>query len=325
MRNYGQSNLVSGLDDQGNPRTIKVSSDGTVQTSTVDFGTKITDSTMPTGGVGNLGWLSAIWKQLIDKLPALVGGKIPVDVASLSVTVDNANLEISNDAGNPIPISDAGGSITVDGSVSVSNFPVTQAISGTVTANTGLSQPLTDAQLRATPVPISGTITTSLPSGAATSANQSTTNATLSTINDKLPTLVGGKVPVDVGGLNVSISNTNLEISNDVSNPIPISQVATLIVDQQGELLEAIESLRMAVNSLTKTVGFIMPDVSGRARVIAENPNSSTLQATVTLAGNQTLSNLTNQTQIGGYSANDKVPALMNISAGVLRNSIIVT
>lgn len=32
-------------------------------------------------------------------------------------------------------------------------------VSGTVTANTGLSQPLTDTQLRATPVPVSGTVT----------------------------------------------------------------------------------------------------------------------------------------------------------------------
>lgn len=43
-----------------------------------------------------------------------VGGKLPVEVGSLNVTVDNAQLEISNDIGNPIPISDAGGSITVD-------------------------------------------------------------------------------------------------------------------------------------------------------------------------------------------------------------------
>ena len=106
----------------------------------INFGTKITDSTMPTGGVGNLGWLSAIWKQLIDRLPALVGGKIPVDVASLSVTVDNANLEISNDAGNPIPISDAGGSITVDGSVGINNSIILAAESGYLTyRNTALS------------------------------------------------------------------------------------------------------------------------------------------------------------------------------------------
>jgi hypothetical protein len=43
-----------------------------------------------------------------NKLPALIGGKIPVDIASLNVTVDNANLEISNDTGNPVPVTSAG-------------------------------------------------------------------------------------------------------------------------------------------------------------------------------------------------------------------------
>lgn len=48
------------------------------------------------------------------------------------VTVSN-EVEVTNNSGNPIPVS------------------------GTVTANTGLSQPLTDTQLRATAVPVSGT------------------------------------------------------------------------------------------------------------------------------------------------------------------------
>lgn len=52
-------------------------------------------------------------------------------------------------------------------SVSVSNFPATQAVSGTVTANTGLTQPLTDTQLRATAVPVS---IASVPSHAVTNA-----------------------------------------------------------------------------------------------------------------------------------------------------------
>ncbi len=38
-------------------------------------------------------------------------------------------------------------------------WQATQPVSGTVTANTGLTQPLTDTQLRATPVPVSGTVT----------------------------------------------------------------------------------------------------------------------------------------------------------------------
>jgi hypothetical protein len=50
----------------------------------------------------------------------------------------------------------SGNQVTTFGSasVSVSNFPATQPVSGTVTANTGLTQPLTDTQLRASPVPI---------------------------------------------------------------------------------------------------------------------------------------------------------------------------
>ena len=82
-----------------------------------------------------------------------------------SVSVSNfpASTEISNDVGNPIPVS---GTVTVSNqptSIQVSNFPSTQAVSGTVTANTGLSQPLTDTQLRASAVPVSGTVAISNP------------------------------------------------------------------------------------------------------------------------------------------------------------------
>lgn len=116
---------------------------------------------------------------------------------SLPVTI------ASNQTG--IPVTDNGGSLTVDGSVTVS---------GTVTANTGLSQPLTDAQLRASNIgvtvsnfpatqPVSGTVsanqsgtwninnisgTVSLPTGAATSANQTTTNNHLAALNSLTPT-----------------------------------------------------------------------------------------------------------------------------------------
>jgi hypothetical protein len=173
--------------------------------TTIDFGTKIDAATMPTGGDGVLGWISAlfvslgnIFQLLSDRFPALVSGRIPVQVSSLNVTVDNASLEIANDTGNPVPVS------------------------GTVTANTGLSQPLTDTQLRASAVPISGTVAISnssleisndvgnpvpvtgtfwqatqpvsasslpLPSGAATSGLQTTANTSLSNIDTKIPAL----------------------------------------------------------------------------------------------------------------------------------------
>ena len=44
-----------------------------------------------------------------DRLPsALVGGRLPVDVQSLSVTVNNAQLEIANEVGNPVPTTISG-------------------------------------------------------------------------------------------------------------------------------------------------------------------------------------------------------------------------
>jgi hypothetical protein len=67
----------------------------------------------------------------------------------------------------------------VSGSVSVSNFPATQPISGTVTANTGLTQPLTDTQLRASSVAVSNTSNT----GATPTEFSSTTYATISASN----------------------------------------------------------------------------------------------------------------------------------------------
>ena len=98
----------------------------------------------------------------------------------------------------------------VSGTISVGNFPATQTVSGTV--STGLSQPLTDSQLRASNVgvnvsnfptiqPVSGTISVGnfpatqpisvaslpLPTGAAT-------NTTLQTVVDRLMPTVGTTV-----------------------------------------------------------------------------------------------------------------------------------
>lgn len=72
------------------------------------------------------------------------------------------------------------------------------------------------------PVPVSdagGSITVDavslpLPTGASTSAKQDTGNSSLSSIDGKLPALSGGKIPVEVG---------EVEIKNDSGNPVPVS------------------------------------------------------------------------------------------------------
>ncbi len=103
------------------------------------------------------------------------------------------------------------------------------------------------------------------------------------------------------------------------------SSVNPFPVQPGGEMLEAIEALRFAVQSLPRTIGMGMPDALGRLRVLAENPTAANLAVTASLASGQTLttlSTLTNQTQVGGFSANDQIPALMKASAGSLRRNI---
>ena len=93
----------------------------------------------------------------------------------------------------------------------------------------------------------------------------------------------------------------------------------------QLESLEAIEALRMAIQSLTKTIGQSMPDTAGRLRVLAENPTAANLTATVSLAASQTLASLSNQTQIGGIPATEQIPSLMRLGADASRQNILVT
>jgi hypothetical protein len=181
-------------------------------------------------------------------------------------------------AANPVPVS---------GAVTVSNFPaqtgLTDAqlrasavpVSGTVTANTGLSQPLTDAQLRATAVPVSGTLSV-------------------------------GNFPAQTG-------LTNAELRAE-SVPVSIA----------GELIEAIEALRMAVQALTRSgLGQAMPDTAMRLRVVVDAITGSLTLGTVSTVSNvSTIATLTNQTQIGGNPANDQIPALMRMSADSSRRNI---
>lgn len=116
-------------------------------------------------------------------------------------------LEINSDGS--INVTDNGGSLTVDGIVSISNLPTTQnvaivssveleikndsgnpiPVNGTVTANQGGTWNINN---------VSGTV--SLPTGAATSALQTTGNTSLSSIDGKTPTLgqktMAGSSPV---------------------------------------------------------------------------------------------------------------------------------
>lgn len=120
----------------------------------------------------------------------------------------------------------SGGGTVDQGAAGVDPWPV----------DTGLSQGLTDAQLRATPVPVSGPLTdtqlraspvpvsaTSLPipTGAATSALQVTGNTSLSSIDSKTPSL----------GQQNSAGSVPVVMASDQST-IPVSIAASVTVNQ---------------------------------------------------------------------------------------------
>lgn len=126
----------------------------------------------------------------------------------------------------------------------------------------------------------------------------------------------------------------------DVSrtNPLPVEV-------SYGELVEAIEALRFAVQALVSTIGAALPSAQGWPIMEARQPTAANLQATVSqgtaanlqctatisgtptvnLSAGQTLATLTNQSQMGGLATNDYMVALMHLQADGLRANIAVT
>jgi len=107
------------------------------------------------------------------------------------------------------------------------------------------------------------------------------------------------------------------------SNGLPVQAVGTFPVNAVGELIEAVEALRMTVGRLAGTQGTMLPDVAGRMRVAVDAITAGLTLATITTV--TTVSTVTNQTQIGAYQAADQVPALMRLAADSLRRNISVT
>lgn len=99
------------------------------------------------------------------------------------------------------------------------------------------------------------------------------------------------------------------------------------IVDVTGELLEAVESMRMAINNLTKTIGMAQTDpLTGRLRVSVETAPTTTVTGTVTATvSNATVTTVTNQSQLGGQNANSAIPSLERMTGDNLRRNISVT
>jgi len=119
----------------------------------------------------------------------------------------------------------------------------------------------------------------------------------------------------DVGGILyqrikpvVGADGTAVDVSS--SNPMPIAAY--------GELIEAIQALRMCVVSMQRNNGF--PDSSGRIRVNAESVGNMTTVTTLT-----TCSTVTNLSNIGSIPAESSVRSWAAFASDSLRRNITVT
>lgn len=127
----------------------------------------------------------------------------------------------------------------------------------------------------------------------------------------------------DIGGVmhqRVKVTHGDDGSATDTSttNPLPVQLL--------GEAIEALEAMRVALGTLTRTLAASIPDVSGRARVAVESLSSGMTLATVTTVGTvTTAATLTNQTNIGGNPATMVIPSFLGIAASAHRDRIQVS
>lgn len=158
----------------------------------------------------------------------------------------------------------------------------TIGIAGTVP----VSGPLTDAQIRATELPVSGTFWQAtqpvsaaalpLPAGAAS-------ESTLSAVNAKLPTLSGGRVPVELPAGVSGLTDAELR-----ATPVPVAGSFSALPDDTATLMAC---LRALVHPIWEEAA------SGRLRVVLDPLGGAQTLGTVTTVGTvTTCSTVTNLT-----------------------------
>jgi hypothetical protein len=134
----------------------------------------------------------------------------------------------------------------------------------------------------------------------------------------------------DIGGVlhqrvKVGIGGDGVATDISTANPMPVTAPNALNTEVTGELVEAIQALRMAVQSLTRTVGQVLPDSTGRMRTVIEQGANVGITSLPTLNTVTTVTTMSNQTSLGGFIAADQIPALMCMAAQGLRRNITVT
>jgi hypothetical protein len=107
-------------------------------------------------------------------------------------------------------------------------------------------------------------------------------------------------------------------VANDVNETTPLPVTAT------QELMQAIEAMRMAIHSLTRTMGMAQVNPLTGSMFVDGSRVTQTVNGTVNAAQSGTW-NITNLATIGGVAANSQVQSFERMTADNLRRNINVT
>jgi hypothetical protein len=105
-------------------------------------------------------------------------------------------------------------------------------------------------------------------------------------------------------------------VAQDVNNTTPLP------VTGAQELMEAIEAMRMAIQTLTRTIGLAQVNPLTGSMFVDGSRVTQPISGTVNQGGTW---NITNLATIGGVAANSQVQSFERMSADNLRRNINVT
>lgn len=107
-------------------------------------------------------------------------------------------------------------------------------------------------------------------------------------------------------------------VANDVNatTPMPVEVI--------GELVEAIEAMRMAINTLTRSVGMAQVNPATGRMLVDPSGTSQTVTGTISAAQSGTW-NINNLTQLGGATATTVPQSVERTAGDGLRRNITVT
>jgi hypothetical protein len=230
-----------------------------------------------------------------------------------------------------VPVSDNGQSLTVDGTVAVSNFPVTQPVSGTVSVG---NFPATQ--------PVSGTVTANAGSG---TMNVSVQNASIPVTDNGGSLTVDGSVSVSnfpatqpvsgtvtanagTGTMNVSVQNTSIPVTDNggsltVDGTVAVSNFPATQPVSGSVSVSNFPATQAVSGTVTANAGTGTMNVSVQNASIPVTDNGASLttdtpQLPATLGPNGSL-------RVEGCTAHDAVDAGAPVKIGYKAETILPT